>query len=64
MDLLHFLVQVTDFVQKKVLLSDQRALKNVNNCLNANIYTYVETSGDQSSNLYLNVVNFFNVSVN
>jgi hypothetical protein len=26
--------------------------KNVNNCLNANIYSYLETSGGQSSNLY------------
>ncbi len=43
---------------------EQCALKNVNNCLNANIYTYLETSGGQSSNLYLNVVHFFNTSVN
>ncbi len=34
-------------------------LKNVNNCLNANTYSYLETSGGQSSNLYLNVVHFF-----
>jgi hypothetical protein len=40
------------------------ALKNVNNCLNTNIYSYLETSGGQSSNLYLNVVHFFNASVN
>jgi hypothetical protein len=38
---------------------EQRALKNVNNYLNTNIYSYLETSGNQSSNLYLNVVNFF-----
>ncbi len=37
---------------------DQRALKNINNCLNTNIYSYLETSGGQSSNLYLNVVHF------
>jgi len=30
--------------------------KNVNNCLNTNIYSYLETSGGQSFNLYLNVV--------
>ncbi len=36
-----------------------RALKNVNNCLNTNIYSYLETSGGQSSNLYSNVVIFF-----
>jgi hypothetical protein len=41
-----------------------RALKNVNNYLNTNINSYLETSGDQSSNLYLNVVHFFNTSVN
>ncbi len=37
---------------------EQRTLKNVNNYLNNNIYSYLETSGGQSSNLYLNVVNF------
>jgi hypothetical protein len=37
---------------------EQDALKNVNNCLNTNIYSYLETSGGQSSNLYLNVVHF------
>ena len=34
-----------------------------NNCLNTNIYSYLETSGCQSSNLYLNV-HFFNTNVN
>ncbi len=33
---------------------------NVNNCLNTKISSYLETSGGQSSNLYLNVVQFFN----
>ncbi len=42
---------------------EQRALKNVNNCLNTNIYSYLETSVGQSYNLYLNVVHFFNTSV-
>jgi hypothetical protein len=28
--------------------------------LETNIYSYLETSGGQSSNLYLNVVHFFN----
>ncbi len=32
--------------------------------MNINIYSYLETSGGQSSNLYLNVVPFFNTSVN
>jgi hypothetical protein len=43
---------------------EQRALKNVNNCLNTNIYSYLEISGGQSYNLYLYVVHFFNTSVN
>ncbi len=34
----------------------QYALKNVNNCVNTNIYAYLETSGGQSSNPLLNVV--------
>ncbi len=42
---------------------EQRILKIVNNCFNTNIYTYLETSGGQSSNQYLNVVNFFNTSL-
>jgi len=33
--------------------------KNVNNCLYTNIYSYLESSGGQSSNLYLNVGSFF-----
>jgi hypothetical protein len=43
---------------------EQRTLKNENNCLNTNIYSYLGTSGGQSSNLLLNVANFFNTSVN
>jgi len=43
---------------------EQHALKNVSNCLNTNIYSYLETSSGQSSNLYLNVVHFINTSVN
>jgi hypothetical protein len=43
---------------------EQRALKNVNNHLNINIYSYLETSGGQRSNLYLNVIHFFNTSIN
>jgi hypothetical protein len=35
---------------------EQRTLKNVCNCLNTNIYSYLETSGGKSYNLYLNVV--------
>jgi hypothetical protein len=36
----------------------------INQCSNANIYFYSETSGGQSLNLYLNVVHFFNTSDN
>jgi len=42
---------------------EQHALKNVNNCLNTNIYSYLVTSVGQSSNLYINVVHFLNTSV-
>ncbi len=38
--------------------------KNVNNCLITNIYSYLETTGGKSCNLYINVVHFFNASVN
>ena len=38
--------------------------KNVNNCLNTNIYSYLETYGGKSYNIYLNVVHFLNTSVN
>ncbi len=43
---------------------EHRSLQNVNNCLNTNIYSYLVTSGGQSSNLYLNVVHFLNTIVN
>jgi hypothetical protein len=39
-------------------------LNIANNCLNTNIYSYLETSGGQNSDLYLNVVHFFYTSVN
>jgi hypothetical protein len=42
---------------------EQHTLKNVNNCLNTNIYSYLETSGGQSYNPNLNVVNFFSTRV-
>ncbi len=43
---------------------EQSALKSVNNCLNTNIYSYLETFGGQSSYLYLNGANFLNTSFN
>jgi hypothetical protein len=47
-----------------ISLLEQRPLKIVNKCLNTNIYSYLETSGGQNYNLYLNVVHFFNTSLN
>jgi hypothetical protein len=44
-------------------LMEQNTLKNINNCSNTNIYSYLETSGGQSCNLYVNVVYFFNTIV-
>ncbi len=43
---------------------EQHTLKNVNICLNTNICSYLQTSGGQSSNPYLNFVHFFNTRVN
>jgi len=43
---------------KKHFFQNVSTLKNVNNCLNTNIYSYLETSGGQSSNLYLIAVHF------
>jgi hypothetical protein len=39
-------------------------LKNVNNCLNTKIYSYLEMYGGKSCCLYLNVVHFLNTGVN
>ena len=49
---------LVSYEENGVLRMEQHALKNVNNCLNTIIYSYLETSGDQSSNPYLNVVYF------
>jgi hypothetical protein len=37
---------------------EQHTLETVKNYLNTIIYSYLEASGGQSSNLYLNVVHF------
>ncbi len=50
------------FVQSFTM--EQHALRNVNNCLFTNIYSYLEISGGISYNPYLNVVHFFNTRVN
>jgi hypothetical protein len=44
-------------------IMEQQVLKNLNICLNTNIYSYLETSDGQSSNPYLNVIHFFNARV-
>jgi hypothetical protein len=41
-----------------IYLLEQHTLKSVNNCLNTSIYSYLETSGGQSFDLYLNVAHF------
>jgi hypothetical protein len=57
----HYYVKLNTFRHSPM---EQHAIKNVGNYLNNNIYSYLETSGGQSSNLNLNVVQFFNASVN
>ncbi len=39
-------------------------LEKMKNCFNTDIYSYLETSAGQSSNLYLSVVHYFNTSLN
>jgi hypothetical protein len=58
------LIEVENVSQEQISIMEQHTLKNVNNCFNTNIYSYLEASGGQSSNLYLNAVHFFNTSVN
>jgi len=53
-----------NFLYKKLGRMEEHTLKNVNKCLNTNIYSYLETSGVQSSHPYLNVIHFFNTRVN
>jgi hypothetical protein len=43
---------------------ERHVLKNVNNCWNTNIYSYLDTSFGHNSSLYLNGVHFINVNVN
>ncbi len=40
------------------------AIHEATSRVDTNIYSYLETSGGQSCNLYLNLVHFFNTSVN
>jgi hypothetical protein len=59
-----FLSTLGAFKIKVFCAMEQRTIKNVNNCLNMNVYSYLETSGGKSYDLYLNVVYFFNTRVN
>ncbi len=54
------LLNLSDLSYIETFPMEQHTFKNVNNCLNTNIYLYLETSGGQSSNPYLNAVHFFN----
>ncbi len=56
--------QITFKLLHKLMFLEECDLKNVNNYLNTNIYSYLEKSGSQSSNLYLNLVHFLNTGVN
>jgi hypothetical protein len=52
------------FCRNQSFLIEQHTFKSVNNCLNTNIYYYLETPSVQSSNIYSNVVHSFNAGVN
>jgi len=54
----------SDFFNLQNQKMEQHIYKNVNNCLNTNINSYLEISDGQSSDLCLNVVYFFNTNVN
>ena len=56
----HFLPFFLNFTFSQMEL---HSLKNANNYFNANIYSFLETSGGQSSNPYSNVVPFLNTRV-
>ncbi len=56
-------LSLTAFSKTTLVLMEQHTLQNVNNCLNTSIYSYLETSGGQSSHPYSNVVHFFNTRV-
>ncbi len=58
-------IKHNNYLQTKALfIMEQQALKNVNNCVNTNIYSYLETSSGKISSLYLKAVHLFNTSVN
>ncbi len=47
-----------------IFVMEQCALRNVNNCLYTNVYSFLETSDGICYNPYLNVVHFFDNTVN
>jgi hypothetical protein len=51
-------------VEKLEYYNGTAHFKNVNYCLNTNIYAYLETSGGQNYGLYLNIIHFLNISLN
>jgi len=59
-----FAIKAKAKAKTKTFLMKHRDSKNVNNCYNTNIYSYLETPGSQSHDLYLNFVHFFNTGVN
>jgi hypothetical protein len=65
-NLLHFIsiIYIALVIFKYLLSMAKHTLKNINNNFNTNIYSYLETFGGQSSNLYVNVVHIFNTGVN
>ena len=42
---------------------EQRGLKNVNNCLDTNIYSYLETSSGKSYKICIEMLFFFSIPV-
>ncbi len=64
----YLLKSVINYIRRMLLQSgsvmEQPDFKNVNHCLNTNIYSNLETSRGKSYKIYLNVVPFFNTNVN
>ena len=57
------LCQILSIKTFSIMTMEQHAFKIVNNCLNTNNFSSLQTSGGQSSNPYLNAVHFFNTRV-
>jgi len=51
-------------IHQSIFVMEQHTLRNVNNYFNTIIYSYLDTSGGQSSSLHLNVVLLFNPNAN